>query len=329
MRLWLWPFCAALLTSCISHVEPQLALKAETTPEIPTSRLFSRYLNQAITVSETAMGDLELEGKKLESCGGEYEPLLGLGLDGFIAHLEAEGKVPFSLKCQAPAIRQDLQVCDFPPIPAMPLSNDCRNQLAMLRIRLVMQLDLDAPLAQLSATYTAHRLVAEMMSGDRDTSTALELSRHLLSLEPDDLDAHSLRVLLIFLSRQIDAQKEAFAASMDKLEHSTRLISRAFAHLMEFNVAHLAMIKARSEAHNKRLQRAAVQLAYLSPHPLAGREAEAVAAFYRGDRPEAIRIMREVASMPLADDSTQDALRKLEEGVAQPFKIRMFYSFQF
>ncbi len=299
-------------------------------PEPPGSQhLFSTYLNLPLELSDERIAQLKLDNEPIKGCAGEYAPLLRKGLNGFLAEVEDKHLQPWSLKCQPPMVRQALQVCDFPPIPAMPLSRDCRNQLALLRIRLVSQLEPSTPIESLDPTLAAHKLVAEMMSGKTKPDEALAICNRLLELKPDDVDAHSIRVLLLFLGQKIESEKVEYDISMAKLEESQEPVPLSFASLIDFNVAHMKLLQNKNPDDLARLKRAASRLAELSPHPLLGKEAVAVAAFYSGDRPEAIRIMRNVASLPAADASTFEALKKLEAGAEQPFKIRMFYSFQF
>lgn len=312
-----------LLSACTTTVTRQ----AKTEP--PGQHLFADYLNEPLKISEAEVAELELEGDAIKACASEYAPLLQRGLNGFIANISEKRLQPWSLKCQPPLIRQALQVCDFPPIPEMPLSRDCRNQLALLRIKLVAQLESGTPVSALSPTITAHKLVAELMSGKTQPQEALAYCNHLLQLKPNDVDAHSLRVLLLFLGQKIESDKAEYETSMAKLEESRQPVPQSFASLIAFNVAHMKLLQNRTPEDLAQLKRTASRLEELSSHPLAGKEAVAVAAFYSGDRPEAIRIMRKIASLPTADEATFETLKKLETGAEQPFKIRMFYSFQF
>lgn len=312
-----------LLAGCTTTT----ARQAKTEP--PGQHLFAAYLNEPLKISEEEVAALELEGDAIKGCAAEYAPLLQKGLNRFIADVTDKKLQPWSLKCQPPLIRQALQVCDFPPIPEMPLSRDCRNQLALLRIKLVAQLEPEAPVVALSPTLAAHKLVADLMSGKTEPNEALALCNHLLQLKPNDVDAHSIRVLLLFLSQKVESDKAEYEDSMAKLESSRQPQPLSFASLIAFNVAHMKLLQNKTPEDLAQLKRTAARLAELSSHPLAGKEAVAVAAYYSGDRPEAIRIMRNIASLPVADDATFETLKKLETGAQQPFKIRMFYNFQF
>jgi len=317
-----------LLSACVpKEVEQQVAHEVKAREE--RQGLFAAYLNRRLNLDDATIEGLTLGGVELgSSCGREYAPLLRLGLDGYIEAIENKTQTPIDFSCVSASTRRVMEICDFKGLPKV--DKDCRNQLALLRVRLVAQLEADAAIGELPADLLAHRMIDELMRLNKTKpAQVLSMVDHFLALKPDDIDAHSIRVLLLVVSAQVKGHEAAFEASMQRLQASPRERSRSFANLMQFNVAHLAFLEEHSTTNLRQLREAATQLAQLSPHPLAGREAEAAAAFYSGDRQKALAIMREAANLPQADEITRQGLANLEAGIDKPFKIRMFYLFQF